>query len=175
MPKLLATFSFHHDSERVGWRQFVESEAEALDVALDGGWGVEMSEDLEASKAEAARAIKEADEKFAALPENPPNDDLVKAHSTLQARDRGYGGSFEDEDEEDVRTFVVWRFRDEKGALNWGVGESGEGGNVNDTDKRENVWIKLEEWEPKAERKAELEALSKEELVQRLLELEATQ
>lgn len=172
MPKLLATFSFHHDSPRSGWSQFVESEAEALDVALDGGWGVEMSEDVEASRAEAARAIKEADEKFAALPEGPDNDVLAKTCSTLQARDRGYGGSFEDED--DVQTFVVWRHRDKDGALNWGVGESGEGGDISDTDKRENVWIKVDEWEPKAERKAELEALSKEELVQKLLEMEAT-
>jgi hypothetical protein len=64
----------------------------------------------------------------------------------------------------------VWCF-EEYGKTNFGVGR---GTTVDDTDKRENCWIHVEEWTPDPAKVVELESLSKEELVQRLLEVEAT-
>lgn len=160
----LCEFTRHDDSEKPRWSGFVESDVDALEQALAEAWGVEANADPDVAKAELAKAIEAADAAFEANPK-----DLEKAYAVLRACDIGYGG-FEPDEEEDYREFVVWRHRSVDGALNWGVGE---GSSISDTDKRDNVWMTVGEWTPDPERKAELEAMSKEELIMKVLRLEA--
>jgi hypothetical protein len=152
MPKLLCAFTHHHDSERGPWRAFVKDEADALVAALADEFGLELREPAEAVLAR-AKAAGERGTKAAAV-------------------DQGYG----DDDPEDDDAVVVWDFV-ENGERNLGCGRAyaSESEDFRDhTDKRENVWLHLEQWEPEPAKVAELTALSKEELVQRLLEVEAT-
>lgn len=152
MAKLLGAFTHHHDSVKVPWRAFVASEADALQQALQGEYQLALRERPEDVLARAKEAGKYG--------------------TRALAYDEGYEG----ESEEDGTWVVVWDFFEE-GGRSFGCGPTGTPARaqypVNDTDKRENVWIHVEEWSPDAAREAELESFSKAELVQRLLEVEA--
>lgn len=147
MAKLLAVFSHHHDSERSPWRCFVGSEADALEQALLGEWQCVLREPA----ADVLARSKEAGE-----------GGVVAA-----SYDEGYE---DDEEGSDENVVVWWEKHPEKPGVNWGVGK---GDSLEQTDKRDNVWIHVEGWEPDPKRVAELQSLSKDELVQRLLEVEA--
>lgn len=146
MSRLLAAFTHHHDSEKRPWRAFVSCEADAVEQALQGEWGLVPREDTAAVLARAKDA----------------GEDGTTARTCCQ----GDEDTGEDGDSDPV---VVWFYHGDDGP-NFGCGR---GSSLEDTDKRDNVWIHLEEWVPDAKRKAELESLSKDELVQRLLEVEA--
>jgi hypothetical protein len=149
MAKLLCSFSHHHDSDKSPWRAFVESEADALEQALQGEWGLVLRE--------------------------PAADVLARAKAAgpdgTSARTCCQGDEDLDEEDGDAEDVVVWweEYPEKKG-INWGVGV---GSSLEETDKRDSVWLHVEGWEPDPERKAELEGLSKDELVRRLLEIEA--
>jgi len=143
MAKLLGAFTHHHDSAKVPWRAFVASEADALQQALQAEYQLVLRERPEDVLARAKEA---------------------GAYGTLaKAYDEGY------EDEGEDTTVVVWDFP-EGGERNWGCGVESS---LDDTDKRENVWICVEKWRLDPKRKKKLLSLSKDELVQRLLEVEA--
>ena len=152
MAKLLGAFTHHHDSVKVPWRAFVESEADALQQALQGEYQLVLRE--------------------------RPEDVLARAKEAGKygTRALAYDEGYPDESEEDGTWVAVWDLFEE-GGRNLGCGPTGEAAGtqcpVNDTDKRENVWIHVEEWEPDPKKVAELESLSKEDLVQRLLEVAA--
>lgn len=145
MAKLLAVYTHHDDSAKSPWKALVESEADALEAAIADDFGMVLREPA----ADVLARAKEAGR-----------------YGTLaKAVDQGY----EDDDAEDDGTVVVWFF-EEEGKTNWGCGL---GSSVKDTNKRENCWISAKEWVPEAARAAELQSLSKDDLVQRLLEVEA--
>lgn len=148
MAKLLAVFTHHHDSTKVPWRCFVESEAEALEQALLAEWQCVLRE--------------------------PAADVLARAKNANENGVEGvrtYDEGYEDGDDSEDEDVCVWYSAEKPGEpLVLGVGK---GESLNDTNKRDNVWIHLEEWAPDPAKQAELLSLSKEELVQRLLEVEA--
>ena len=141
--KKLATFSFHHDSEKSSYKMFVSSDAEAFKEALMNEWGLMARKPIE-KLLEQAPKKKQNGLKFRVCTDT---DDPL---------------------EEDCDA-VVWDCVDD-GKRNFGVGI---GSSINTTDKRDNVWIEVVDWVPNQERQSELESLSKEELIQQLLELEA--
>jgi len=151
MAKLLGAFTHHHDSAKVPWRSFVASEADALQQALQAEYQLVLRE--------------------------RPEDVLARAKEAGKYGTRALAYD-EGEAEEDGTWVAVWDLFEE-GGRNLGCGPTGNFWSagtqcpVNDTDKRENVWVHVEEWTPDAAREAELESFSKAELVQRLLEVEA--
>jgi hypothetical protein len=146
MRKLLATFEYHDDAEKGPQRAFVEDLFQAVCFAV--------VDDLDL---------------------DPPEEGVRKALAELEGKpekegvfirgccDAGYPLDEDDEGE----TVCLWNVT-EGGIRKVGVVHGERPGGLHAT------WIALSAWTPDPKRKAELEAMSKEDLVQRLLEIEAT-
>ncbi len=147
----LAKFRRHHSSSLPGGKALVHSEEAALEAALEHGWQAVV-------RGESGPVQRAA--RMAGAP-----------GLAFRAFDEGYDDAGDDEE------YVVWDFVDHDGSLAgspvqrpWGVAR---GASVAGVDKREAVWIELEEWVPDAKRTAELGQCDKAELIRMILEMEA--
>lgn len=144
--KTLATFEYHDKSNRDRQKAFVEDLFQAVCFAIVDDLGLDAPEE----------GIREA---LAELEGRPEKEGVL----IRGCCDAGYPLDEDDEGE----TVCLWNVT-EGGIRKVGVVQGEEPGGI------DGVWISLRQWEPDPKEKAKLEALSKEELVQKLLELGAT-
>lgn len=149
----IATLSRHHRSDVPPVRVPVRDDEEALSEAVE----LLTTEPLPRAQAEKIMGLLRA----------------FEARGLGSQVDPGVAFEVEvsDVDSEAPYPVVAWYYTEGlPRKLNFGVGH---GETVAETDRDESLWISIEEYVPDPAREAELSALTREELVERLLLLEA--